>query len=90
MKRFLKLFVPGLIVISVVVFVLFGLDSKSLDTSKIYTYQIVNSYPHDREAFTQGLFYEDGVLYEGTGRNGYSELRKVELQTGKVLQIFFG
>ena len=74
-KRFLKLFVPGLIVISVVVFALFGLDSKSLNTSKTYTYQIVNSYPHDREAFTQGLVYEDGILYEGTGRNGYSELR---------------
>jgi glutamine cyclotransferase len=87
-NRFLQLFVPGLIVISVVVFALFGLDSKSLDTSKMYTYKIVNSYPHDREAFTQGLFYEDGVLYEGTGRNGYSELRKVELQTGKVLQTY--
>ena len=88
MNRFLKLFVPVLIVISVVVFVLFGLDSKSLDTSKTYTYQIVNSYPHDREAFTQGLFYEDGFLYEGTGRNGFSELRKVELQTGNVLQTY--
>ncbi|MHC4532999.1 MAG: glutaminyl-peptide cyclotransferase [Planctomycetota bacterium] len=88
MNRFLKLFIPVLIVISVVVFVLFGLDSTSLDTSKTYTYQIVNSYPHDREAFTQGLVYEDGVLYEGTGRNGFSELRKVELQTGKVLQTY--
>jgi glutamine cyclotransferase len=87
-NRFLKLFIPGLIVISVVFFVLFGLDTKSLDTSKTYTYQIINSYPHDREAFTQGLVYENGVLYEGTGRNGYSELRKVELQTGKVLQTY--
>jgi glutamine cyclotransferase len=84
-NRFLKLIIPGLIVISVVVFVLFSLDSKSLDTSRTYTYRIINSYPHDREAFTQGLVYKDGVLYEGTGRNGYSELRKVELETGKVL-----
>ncbi len=86
MNRFLKLLVPGLIIISVVVLVLFSLDSKSLDTSRTYTYRIINSYPHDRQAFTQGLVYEDGFLYEGTGRNGYSELRKVELQTGKVLQ----
>jgi len=87
-NRFLKLLVPGLIVISVVVFVLFSMDSISLDTSRNYTYRIINSYPHDRQAFTQGLVYKDGVLYEGTGRNGYSELRKVELQTGNVLQTY--
>ena len=86
MNRFLKLLIPGLIVISVVFFVLFFLDSNGLDTSRRYTYKIINSYPHDRQAFTQGLVYEDGVLYEGTGRNGYSELRKVELKTGNVLQ----
>ena len=88
MNRFLKLLIPGLIVTGVVVFVLFGMDLISLDSSRDYTYEIINSYPHDREAFTQGLVYEDGVLYEGTGRNGYSELRKVELQTGKVLQKY--
>jgi glutaminyl-peptide cyclotransferase len=49
-------------------------------------YQIVKSYPHDREAFTQGLQYKDGVLYEGTGLNGRSSLRKVKLETGVVLQ----
>jgi glutaminyl-peptide cyclotransferase len=51
-----------------------------------YTYEIVNSYPHDPEAFTQGLVYHEGVLYESTGLNGRSSLRKVELATGKVLQ----
>ncbi|MBM3156294.1 MAG: glutaminyl-peptide cyclotransferase [Chloroflexi bacterium] len=51
-----------------------------------YTYEVVNSYPHDPEAFTQGLVYEDGVLYEGTGLYGRSSLRKVELETGEVLQ----
>lgn len=85
MNRFLKLFIPGLIVISAVVFALFFPDFNSLDTSSSFTYKIINSYPHDRQAFTQGLVYEDGVLYEGTGRNGHSELRKVELETGKVL-----
>jgi glutamine cyclotransferase len=71
-----------------VVFVLFSLDHKVLDTSSDYTYKIINTYPHDRKAFTQGLVLEDGILYEGTGRNGFSELRKVELETGKVLQKY--
>lgn len=51
-----------------------------------YTYEIVNTYPHDATAFTQGLEFHDGFLYESTGRNGASSLRKVELTTGKVLQ----
>lgn len=52
----------------------------------VYSYTIVNTYPHDRQAFTQGLVYADGVLYEGTGRYGQSTLRRVELETGTVLQ----
>lgn len=51
-----------------------------------YTYQVVRAYPHDRSAFTQGLEFHDGVLYEGTGLNGRSSLRKVSLETGQVLQ----
>lgn len=51
-----------------------------------YGYQIQHVYPHDRGAFTQGLEYRDGVLYEGTGLNGHSSIRKVALDTGKVLQ----
>jgi glutaminyl-peptide cyclotransferase len=49
-------------------------------------YTVAHVYPHDPRAFTQGIEYRDGVLYEGTGRNGESTLRKVELATGKVLQ----
>ena len=52
-----------------------------------FGYQVVRSYPHDREAFTQGLIYRDGVLYEGTGLNGRSGIRKVKLETGEVLQM---
>ena len=52
----------------------------------MYGYQIQHAYPHDPKAFTQGLEYVDGVLYEGTGQNGQSSIRKVELATGKVLQ----
>jgi glutamine cyclotransferase len=51
-----------------------------------YTYAIVNTYPHDPEAFTQGLVFDDGTLYEGTGLWGESTLRRVDLETGSVLQ----
>ena len=53
----------------------------------VYTYRVANTYPHDPAAFTQGLVYEDGVLYEGTGRYGESTLRRVDLETGEVLQL---
>jgi len=49
-------------------------------------YSVTHAYPHDPHAFTQGIEYRDGVLYEGTGLNGQSMLRRVELATGKVLQ----
>jgi len=59
-------------------------------------YRIVNTYPHDPRAFTQGLVFADGVLYEGTGLRGQSGLRKVDLKTGNILRVrqlsahFFG
>jgi len=49
-------------------------------------YTVMHVYPHDARAFTQGIEYRDGVVYEGTGLNGQSTLRKVELATGKVVQ----
>jgi glutaminyl-peptide cyclotransferase len=51
-----------------------------------YTYRVVAAYPHDPDAYTQGLIFRDGMLYESTGLNGRSSLRKVELETGKVVQ----
>lgn len=51
-----------------------------------YDFKVVRSYPHDQQAFTQGLLYRDGFLYESTGLNGKSSIRKVNLETGKVLQ----
>jgi len=51
-----------------------------------YTYTIINTYPHDTNAFTEGLVYSDGFLYEGTGINGDSSLRRVNLTTGTVQQ----
>jgi glutaminyl-peptide cyclotransferase len=52
-----------------------------------YGYNVVRSYPHDRGAYTQGFVYLDGVIYEGTGLNGRSTIRKVKLETGEVLQV---
>lgn len=52
-----------------------------------YTFTIINAYNHDRNAFTQGLAFENNTLYEGTGLYGESSLRKVDLPTGKVLQV---
>ncbi|HQG49465.1 MAG TPA: glutaminyl-peptide cyclotransferase [Sedimentisphaerales bacterium] len=51
-----------------------------------YEYRVVQSYPHDRQAFTQGLVYEAGVLYEGTGLYGRSTLVKRDLKTGQALK----
>lgn len=50
------------------------------------TYDIVNDFPHDPDAFTQGLVYDDGRLFEGTGLYGESTLREVDLETGEVLR----
>ncbi len=52
----------------------------------LYNFEIVNSFPHDTKAFTQGLEYNNGYLYETTGRRGQSTLRKVDIKSGKVLQ----
>ncbi|MFH2048306.1 MAG: glutaminyl-peptide cyclotransferase [bacterium] len=56
------------------------------DTVKNYTYEIVNTYPHDPNAFTQGLIYYDNNFYEGTGLRGVSTLSYVDLETGTVLR----
>jgi glutamine cyclotransferase len=50
-------------------------------------YRVVHVFPHDPQAFTQGLEYIDGVLHEGTGLNGHSSVRKVRLENGEVLQL---
>jgi glutaminyl-peptide cyclotransferase len=66
-----------------------NLRQHELDISyQIPTYKpkIHNYFPHDATAFTQGLFYKDGFLYESTGLKDKSSLRKVDIKTGKVLQ----
>ncbi len=72
-------------------------DDTSVDITKkikvlaekppeIYTYEIVNTFPHDQTSFTQGLEFSNDTLYEGTGRKGQSVLRKIDFKTGNVLQ----
>jgi glutamine cyclotransferase len=63
-------------------------DSESQSDTYIPTYQpkIYHVYPHNQDAFTQGLFFFDGFLYESTGLYGHSTLRKVELESGLVIQ----
>jgi glutaminyl-peptide cyclotransferase len=62
-----------------------GFVSPGRDAVAVYDYSVVNVYPHDPEAFTQGLVFRDGFLYESTGLNGRSTLRKVRLETGEVV-----
>lgn len=52
----------------------------------LYTYKVISKLPHDTSAYVEGLEYHDGFFYEGTGEKGQSDLRKVNMQTGKVLQ----
>ena len=54
---------------------------------KQYTYKVIQVYPHDTKAYTQGLLFDDGFLYESTGLKGESTLRKVNLQTGEPVQV---
>jgi len=55
-------------------------------SATVDTFQVVKAYPHDPAAYTQGLIYRDGFLFESTGLNGQSTLRKVKLETGEVVQ----
>jgi glutamine cyclotransferase len=72
------------LVISSIILVL--LNNRSVPVN--YTYEVVKVYPHDQNAFTQGLVIEKGVLYESTGLYGNSTLRRVDLETGNVMQSY--
>lgn len=80
-----------IVVISIAAYVVLGTQSPNNEqdsqvTPINYTYKIVQEYPHDTSAFTEGLVYSDGYLYESTGLNGNSTLRKEDLLTGEILQ----
>ncbi len=63
-----------------------GVKLKSNIEPLKLSYRVVNTYPHDIEAYTQGLFYHNGYFIESTGQRGLSSLRRVDIKTGKVLQ----
>jgi glutamine cyclotransferase len=63
-----------------------GGERTRTDSTPVYNYRVVRHYPHDRLAFTQGLVYEGGVFYEGTGLHGQSALRKVDPVSGRILK----
>ena len=89
-RQHLAIILIGIAVIAVSGFSIFLLNNNSDPSDpepKHYTYNIINRYPHNESAFTQGLVFENGVLYEGTGLYGQSSLRRVELETGNVTQL---
>jgi glutamine cyclotransferase len=65
-----------------------SLNLASIDTSgtTLHSIRVINVYPHDPDAFTQGLVFHKGYIYEGTGLSGQSSIRKVELKTGRILK----
>ncbi len=69
------------------VFQIAPLDTIPSDTTVTYGFRLINAYPHDRNAFTQGLVFDNGSLFEGTGLTGTSTIRRVDLETGEVLQL---
>lgn len=62
----------------------FAAHLSAQPATPVYSFEVIHSFPHDPEAFTQGLEFHDGFLYEGTGLAGQSSLRKVRLETGEV------
>jgi glutaminyl-peptide cyclotransferase len=62
-----------------------ALDAAKVPPIPVYTYKVVHAYPHDPNAFTEGLFYLNGYLYESTGLEGHSSIRKVRLETGEIV-----
>jgi glutamine cyclotransferase len=69
-------------------FVLWAMASTAMARAAVptYSFDIVHTYPHDPSAFTEGLFYLNGFLYESTGLEQHSSIRKVRLETGEVVQ----
>jgi glutamine cyclotransferase len=82
----MRLAAPGVLLLSGVL-ALSGAAPPAAVPAPVAGYRVVRVFPHDPQAFTQGLTFADGVLYEGTGLNGQSSIRKVRLENGEVLQI---
>ncbi len=89
MKKLYTVAVTALLVLTIVIgiSILFSNQNKTTNNgTQNYTYSVVHAYPHDTSAFTEGLVYAEGFLYESTGLYGSSTLRRVDLTSGDVLQ----
>jgi glutamine cyclotransferase len=62
-------------------------SSQRLTSAPVFRYEVVRTFPHDPKAFTQGLAFHEGHLYEGTGQKGESSIRRVKLENGEVVQL---
>jgi glutamine cyclotransferase len=88
-KRHLTIILIVAVVLVIGSAILVLLNDRPVNTTPVsYTYDVVKVYPHDQNAFTQGLVIEKSVLYESTGLYGNSTLRRVDLETGNVLKIY--
>jgi glutamine cyclotransferase len=85
LRRFV-LAVAGALLVVVSLWGWLQLRSARQKSAPVHSYTLVNTFPHDPQAYCQGLVFHNGFLYEGTGNYGESSLRKVELETGSVLQ----
>ncbi len=87
----LRVFVFGLILFFILIGSLFSLQQKaegSGSPTPVFGFKVVRVFPHDPKAFTQGLVFHQGFLYEGTGLLGKSSLRKVKLETGQTVKLY--
>jgi len=88
-KQHLAITLVALIIVVAIPSIYLALNAQPHTTyPALYTYRIVNVFPHNTSSFTQGLAFENGCLFEGTGLYGSSTLRKVELKTGQTLQLY--
>jgi glutamine cyclotransferase len=79
-------FIIVIIVAVAAIVLLLGNQGQESSTPTQYTYKVINTYPHDTTAFTEGLVYDNGSLCESTGMMGASSLRRVDLQSGNIQQ----
>jgi glutamine cyclotransferase len=84
--RHIERFISAALTLSLLITACSARSDAGEYAAPIYGFHVVKSYPHDPEAFTQGLIFRDGFLYESTGLNGRSTLRKVVLETGVVVR----
>ncbi len=87
--NFFKEYFKSVVIFAVCIFTVNGLSAQAggkVRAPKVHTLKVIETLPHDRSAYTQGLFFHNGQLYESTGQYGESSFRKVELATGKVLR----